>query len=373
MNFAFSDEQQMLRDQAQRFLLERSPLTTARAVLESDADYDKAVWKGMAELGWMGTAIPETYGGVGLGHLELSVLAEELGRALAPTPFASSVYLAAEALLQSDNESVKRTLLPDLANGSRIGTLALAEGVGVPAPGRLKASVSHGRLSGSKLPVPDGMAADLAVVVAQAEQGRDSAGLFVVDLTGSGVSREPVNSIDPSRPMARIDFDGAEATALGDPATGWDDLSRLLDRAAVLMAFEQVGGAQAALEMARDYALERYAFGRPIGSFQAIKHKLADMYVATELARSNAYYGAWALSTDAPELPVAAATARISATDAYHLSSKENIQTHGGMGFTWEFDCHLYYRRSKHLALALGSQRRWKDALITRLEERNAA
>ena len=373
MNFAFSDEQQMLRDQAQRFLMERSPLTAARAVLESDADYDKAVWQGMAELGWMGTAIPETYGGIGLGHLELCVLAEEMGRALAPTPFASSVYLATEALLQSGNETIKRALLPDLANGSRIGTLALAEGVGVPAPGRINTSVSNGKLSGSKLPVPDGMAAGLAVVVAKAEPGRDAVGLYVVDLAGSGVSRAPVTSIDPSRPMARIDFDGAEATALGDPAAGWDDLSRLLDRAAVLIAFEQVGGAQAALEMARDYALERYAFGRPIGSFQAIKHKLADMYVATELARSNAYYGAWALSTDAPELPVAAATARISATDAYHLSSKENIQTHGGMGFTWEFDCHLYYRRSKHLALALGSQRRWKDTLITRLEERNAA
>ena len=387
MNFAFSDEQQMLRDQARRFLQEQSPLTAARAVLESAADYDHAVWRGMAELGWMGTAIPETYGGIGLGHLELCVLAEEIGRTLAPTPFASSIYLAAEALLQSDNETIKRTILPDLANGSRIGTLALAEGVGTPTPGRLTASVKQGRLSGTKLPVPDGMAADLGVVVALAEPGGDrvagrgdrvagrgdTVGLYLVDLTGPGVSRQAVDSIDPSRPQAQIDFDGAVATALGDPATGWQDLSRLLDRAAVLMAFEQVGGAQAALEMARDYALERYAFGRPIGSFQAIKHKLADMYIATELARSNAYYGAWALSTDAPELPVAAATARISATDAYHLSSKENIQTHGGMGFTWEFDCHLFYRRSKHLALALGSQRRWKDALITRLEERNAA
>ena len=298
----------------------------------------------------------------------------------ARTPFASSIYLAAEALLQSADETIKRTILPDLANGSRIGTLALAEGGGVPTPGRLTAAVKQGRLSGTKLPVPDGMAADLGVVVALAEPGGDRVagrgdrvGLYLVDLTGPGVSRQAVNSVDPSRPQARIVFDGAAATALGDPATGWQDLSRLLDRAAVLMAFEQVGGAQAALEMARDYALERYAFGRPIGSFQAIKHKLADMYIATELARSNAYYGAWALSTDAPELPVAAATARISATDAYHLSSKENIQTHGGMGFTWEFDCHLFYRRSKHLALALGSQRRWKDALITRLEERNAA
>ncbi|MEI9987895.1 MAG: acyl-CoA dehydrogenase family protein [Aliidongia sp.] len=137
------------------------------------------------------------------------------------------------------------------------------------------------------------------------------------------------------------------------------------------MAFEQIGGAQACLDMARDYALERYAFGRPIGSFQAIKHKLADVYIATELARSNAYYGAWALATEAAELPLAAAAARVAATEAFHLASKENIQTHGGMGFTWETDCHLYYRRSKHLALTLGSAPWWQDRVIAELEARN--
>jgi alkylation response protein AidB-like acyl-CoA dehydrogenase len=157
---------------------------------------------------------------------------------------------------------------------------------------------------------------------------------------------------------------------LGPAGGGAPLLERLLDRAAVLVAFEQVGGAQAALDMGREYAMGRFAFGRPIASFQAIKHKLADMYVAVELARSNAYYGAWALSTDAPELPVAAAAARVSATEAYFHAAKENIQTHGGMGFTWEFDCHLYYRRAKLLALVLGSARRWKDLLMTRLEAR---
>ncbi|HJT05829.1 MAG TPA: acyl-CoA dehydrogenase family protein, partial [Stellaceae bacterium] len=174
-----------------------------------------------------------------------------------------------------------------------------------------------------------------------------------------------------SRAHARLVFDGAAAEPLGALGEGVPLLRRILDRAAVLFAFEQVGGAQAALDMAKAYALERYAFGRPIGSFQAIKHKLADVYVATELARSNAYYGAWALSQDAAELPVAAAAARVAASEAFSLASRENIQTHGGMGFTWAFDCHLYYRRAKLLSLTLGSPREWKDRLITHLETRN--
>jgi len=181
-----------------------------------------------------------------------------------------------------------------------------------------------------------------------------------------------VKTVDPTRSHARIVFDGAAAEPLGAAGQGWALTQRILDRAAVLVAFEQVGGAQAALDMAREYALGRFAFGRPIASFQAIKHKLVDMYVATELARSNAYYAAWALSTGAPELPVAAAAARVSATEAFWLSAKENIQTHGGMGFTWEFDCHLYYRRAKLLALALGSARHWKHELITRLSNKAA-
>jgi alkylation response protein AidB-like acyl-CoA dehydrogenase len=171
----------------------------------------------------------------------------------------------------------------------------------------------------------------------------------------------------------RITFNGAAAEPLGAPGEGLALVHRLFERAAILFAFEQVGGAQASLDMAKAYALERYAFGRPIGSFQAIKHKLVDVYVATELARSNAYYGAWALSKDAPELPVAAAAARVSASEAFYLAAKENIQTHGGMGFTWEFDCHLYYRRAKLLSLTLGSTREWKDRLVTLLEARNEA
>jgi alkylation response protein AidB-like acyl-CoA dehydrogenase len=174
--------------------------------------------------------------------------------------------------------------------------------------------------------------------------------------------------VDPTRSHARITLDGAAAEPLGAAGRGWPLVERLLDRAAVLVAFEQVGGAQAALDMAREYALGRFAFGRQIASFQAIKHKLADMYVGIELARSNAYYGAWALSKDAPVLGVAAAAARVAASEAYYQAAKENIQVHGGMGFTWEFDCHLHYRRAKLTGLMLGSARRWKDLLVTRLE-----
>jgi alkylation response protein AidB-like acyl-CoA dehydrogenase len=197
--------------------------------------------------------------------------------------------------------------------------------------------------------------------------------LAVVDLKAAGVKRRAEDSIDPSRKHAEITFDNANAEALGKPGEGWSIAGRVLDRAAVLTAFEQVGGADICLAMAKDYAITRYAFGRQIGSYQAIKHKLADMYVNNELARSNAYYGAWALSTNARDLPLAAAAARVSATQAFDYAAKENTQTHGGIGFTWEVDCHLFYKRSRELGLSLGPQRAWKDKLVTQLELSNAA
>jgi len=372
VNFDFSDDLKSLRDQARKFLRERNALGAARRVVDGAGAYDKALWQEIARMGWIGAAIPEEYGGAGLGHLGLCVLAEELGYALAPVPFSSSAYLAGEALLIAGSAAQKERYLPKLASGAAIGTLALAEGPGAVDAKALRASVVDRRLSGAKLPVPDGDIADLAIVAARGERPAERGlSLFILDLTAPGVRRETVATIDPSRSHARLAFDGAPAEPLGAPGDGLALLRRLFDRAAVLFAFEQLGGAQAALDMAKAYALERYAFGRPIGSFQAIKHKLADVYVAIELARSNAYYGAWALSQDAAELPVAAAAARVAASEAFSLAAQENIQTHGGMGFTWAFDCHLYYRRAKLLSLALGSPREWKDRLITHLEARN--
>ena len=369
MNFDFSDDLKQLREQARKFLHERCPSAAVRKILEGPEPYHKALWKEIAAMGWTGAAIPEAYGGAGLGHLGLCVLAEELGAALAPVPFSSSIYLASEAIMAGGSEVQKKAWLPKLASGEAIGTLAIAEGPGKADVRKLRTTYRGGALSGEKLPVPDGDVADVAIVAAQGERG---VVLAIADLSASGVQREAVETIDPSRSHARIGFENTPAEALGSSGDGERLLRRVQDRAAVLFAFEQVGGAQRSLEMARDYALQRYAFGRPIGSFQAIKHKLADVYVATELARSNAYYGAWALASDAAELPLAAATARISASEAYFLAAKENIQVHGGMGYTWEFDCHLYYRRAKLLSLALGSTRLWKDRLITQLETANA-
>jgi acyl-CoA dehydrogenase len=375
VNFDFSDDQKMLKEQARKFLTERCPPKAVRAVLEADGGYDRALWKAIGEMGWTGTSIPETYGGLGLGYLELCVIAEELGRALAPVPFSSTVYLAAEAIMMAGSEAQKKHWLGKIAAGEAIGCLALSEGAKPALPKSIGTTFKNGKLEGRKVPVLDGGIADFAIVAAKAGDGhsaRDIA-LVLADLKGAGVKREKVKTLDPSRDQAEITFNGAAAELLGTVGEGWATLERVLDRAAVLTAFEQVGGADATLIQAKEYALGRYAFGRQIASFQAIKHKLADMYVYNELARSNAYYGAWALSTDAPELPLAAAQSRVAATQAFHYASKENIQTHGGMGFTWEFDCHLFYRRSKLLALNLGSERVWKDKLVSRLEARNAA
>jgi acyl-CoA dehydrogenase len=367
MNFEFSDELLQLRDQARRFLSDRCPPGVPRRILDTAEPYAADLWRAVAEMGWTGAAIPEAYGGVGLGRLAVCVLAEELGRAVAPIPFSSSVYLATEAIMLFGSEQQKQTWLPKLARGETIATFAMAERAGTSDPSRLQASVAAGRLSGTKLAVPDGDIADIAIV---AVNGGGGPWLHLVELATAGVSREAVATFDPTRSHARIEFAAVPAEPLPG-STGPGTIRMLLDYAAVPMAFEQVGVAQAALDMANAYAKERYAFGRPIGSFQGIKHKLADMYIQVELARSNAYYGAWAVHTDAAELPIAAAVARIAACDAGWFVTKENIQTHGGMGFTWQMDCHLYYRRAKLLGLALGGAREWKRRLVSELRARN--
>src|ERR1700754_786981 len=375
MNFDFSDDQKQLRDQARKFLAEKCTSKTVRVVLDGKETYDRALWKGLAEMGFLGVAIPEEFGGAGAGHLELCVIAEEMGRALAPVPFSSTVYLAAEALMLAGSDAQKQKWLPKIASGEAIGTLALFEGKGNPSPQAIKLAASGGMLTGVKKPVPDGAIGDLAIVAARAgSSGRETdISLFIVDMKGEGVEAGARSTADPPRGQAELTFKNCKPEPLGPANEGWSIIARVLDRAAVLMAFEQVGGADRALEMGRDYALDRIAFGRPIGSFQAGKHMLADMYVSATLARSNCYYGAWALSTNASELPEAAASARISATQAFQHCAKNNIQVHGGMGFTWEFDCHMYYRRANALALGLGSLSYWEDALIDRMRKRNAA
>jgi hypothetical protein len=371
MNFDFSDDQKFLKNEARKFLEGRCPTSKVRAVLDDPAkSYDPELWKEVAAQGWLGAAIPEAYGGLGLGHLELCVIAEELGRSLAPIPFASTVYFLAEALLLAGSEAQKQAWLHKIAAGETIGCFASVERPGVLTDAQVQARVDGGKLTGAKLPVTDGDIADLAVVLAR-DGGQLS--LFLVELGGAGVTRETLKTLDPTRGAARLVFNGAAAERLGEAGEGLALAEALLQRAAVLLAFEQVGGADRALEMAKDYAIARYAFGRPIGSYQAIKHKLADIYVKNELARSNAYYGAWALETGASELPVAAASARVSACEAYWFAAKENLQTHGGIGFTWEMDCHLFYRRAQQLGLVAGASKAWKERLVSQLERRNAA
>ena len=374
MNFDFSDDQKLLRDQARKFLTDKCDRSIVRSILENDQlNHSNNLWKEISAMGWTGTAMPEAYGGLGFGMLELCVIAEELGRSLAPTPFSSSIYLFAEFIKLFGSEEQKKKYLPSIASGEKIGTFAFSEGNGTPKPHNINSAFSDGKLNGEKSPVNDGSVSDFVVIAANTDTNKNhmSLSLFIIDTKQDGMKSEHLETIDPSRPSSRMILQNVEAELLGTSGEGWDMIQKIFNRAAVLFAFEQVGGAQIALDEAKKYSLERYAFGKQIGTFQALKHKMADMYVKIELAKSNAYYGAWALSSDSNELPVAAAGARVSAIDAYHYASKENIQIHGGVGFTWEYDCHLFYRRAKQLALNIGSIRQWKENLISNLEKRN--
>ncbi len=361
-----------MREEVRKLLAKESTSRRVRDVLESDRTLDKDLWQLLADQGWQGIAIDEVHGGAGAGYLELCVLAEELGRTLAPLPFSSSVFVAAEALKLAQETPVVSSWLPKVASGEAIGCFAIAEGVGGAHWGALKcvAEGSGGAfaVSGTKSVVIDGMSADFAIVAAQTN---GTPGLFLVDLMDGGVRREHIDGIDESRPLACLAFDNAAADQLG--GVGPAEIDQLLDRAATLMAFEQLGGASAALEMGVAYAKERYAFGRQIGSFQSIKHKLADLYAEVELTRSNCFMAAWALSSGDASLAEAAASARLSASKLYFNCAKENIQVHGGMGFTWELDGHLHYRRARLLSAALGGSTYWRERLLTALSRRNSS
>ena len=368
MNFEFSDEQQLLREQARGFLTEHCPTSVVRAVLDGSQDWDAKLWQKVAEMGWTATVIPEAYGGLGLSYYELAIIAEEMGRSAAPLPFSSSVYLASEAIQRFGTESQKSTWLPKLASGECIATVAMAERAGRLALEQLETRRDGSSLTGNKVPVADAVIANVAIVLARSEAGLEAC---LVPMSQKGVSIEPVLTLDNSRGHSAMALNGAEAQVLGDRALQEDEWLRLLDGAAVLFAWEQLGVAESALTQARDYALHRFAFGRAIGSYQAIKHKLASVYVKNTLARSNAYYGVWALAESSDELPLAAATARVAAIQASTFAAEENIQTHGGMGFTWEFDCHFYYRRAKLLSLAIGSEAVWQDRLVLALADQS--
>ncbi len=363
MNFDLSDEQKMLAEQARGLLGKRSTPQRLRAIIDAGLEWDEPLWRELAAMGFPGAIIPEAHGGLGMTELDLGVISEELGRANAAVPFFSSIVLAADAIRLAGTEAQRAKYLPGLASGETIATLAYAEGSAGWAADAVCAELSGGRLTGTKTPVADAGVASLAVVLARAA---GNLALAVVDLDQPGVSRRKLASFDQLRAHYTLDFNGAEAEKLaGDAAARV--LPLLLDRAAVQAAFEAVGGSEACLYMARDYAMERQIFGRPLAGYQAIKHKLADVLVGIELARSSAYYAGWAATNGADELPAAAAGARLTAIDAFERAARENIQVHGGIGYTFDANCHFYYRRERTLALSLGGRERWANRLIAHM------
>jgi len=351
VNFELSDELRLFGEQLRRALESAAPLSEARACIDAQRT-SAAAWKTLGELGVCGAAIRETDGGMGLGPLSLCVAAREIGWAVASAPAPASLYLFAETLGQAGDAADRSHWLRGIADGSRVGTAA----IGLVQPVRF----ADGRLSGECGPLPDGLSADVALILVAAAPAPL---LVLVDLGHAGVRRTALPCVDPGRPLARLEFADVPAVPVGDAATAVAGL----DRAAVYLAFEQVGGAERALDVARGYALERQSFGRPIGSYQAIKHKLADMWVKIEIARAHALYAGWALESGSDDLPLAAAAARVAATDAYLFAAQESLHVHGGYGFTFAADCHLFYRRARSLAAVIGSSRRWVDRLSAQL------
>lgn len=360
MNFDLSDEQKMLAEHMRGLLADRSDYDRLRELIDSGLEWDEPLWREMADLGFLSAAIPEAYGGLGLTDLDLAAISEQVGRANAAVPLFSSLVLAANAILLAGSETQKQAWLPRLASGAVVGTLAYSEGIGGWGRALPEARLAGDRISGTKSPVADAGIADVAVVLAQ----RDGApALALVELNQPGVAHTRLQSFDELRAHYRLDFEDAAAEPL-DAAPAGAVLEQLFDRAAVQAAFEAVGGAEACLYMARDYAMQRMIFGRPLAGYQAIKHKLADVLMQVELARSSAYFAAWAACDDPAQLPRAAAAARLNAITAFEIAARENMQVHGGIAYTFEANCHFHYRRERVLASSLGGRERWAARLI---------
>ncbi|WP_405837316.1 acyl-CoA dehydrogenase family protein [Streptomyces sp. NBC_01518] len=369
MDFAFSDEQDELRRTVRAFLADTSPETETRRLMETPEGFDRALWHRMGtELGLQGLAVPEEYGGAGCGPVEVGAVMEELGRALACTPFLASAVLATTTLLRSDDEDARKRLLPGLASGELVGTLALSEdsarwdATGV----QLNARESKGRwlLTGHKMFVLDGATADVVLTVARTDDG---IGVFWVDGDAAGLTRAPLPTMDPTRRQARLDYADVPATRLRTHGDGWDLVSQVLDRAAVALAAEQVGVASRALDMAVEYAKVRHQFGRPIGSFQAVKHLLADVLLEVESARAAAHFALLAAEGEDPDLPAVASLAKAFCSDACLQATEQNIQVHGGIGFTWEHPAHLYLKRAKTSQLLFGDSAYHRELLARRI------
>jgi alkylation response protein AidB-like acyl-CoA dehydrogenase len=356
MQLVFDAEQEELRRSLRRFLEDKSPTSAVRALMDTPDGHEPAVWRQMAEqLGLQGLVVPEEYGGSGAGFVELTVVQEEMGRALLPGPFFSTVVLATHAILDASDAQAAKDLLPGIADGSTIATVASTEEDGRWDLHSTAATATptgeEWTLTGVKSYVPDGQLADLVLVLARTAAGLS---LFAVDGTAAGLTRTGMPTLDQTRKLARLKLDGVRGRLVGADGAASETLRRTLDKVAVALAVEQVGGAQRSLDMAVEYAKVRQQFGRLIGSFQAIKHKAADVMLRVESARAAAYYAAWAVAADSPEVPAVASLAKAYCSEAYFFAAAENIQIHGGIGFTWEHDAHLYLKRATATRLFLG-------------------
>ena len=374
MDFGFSDEQEAFRETLRRFLEEKSPSAEVFRLMESESGYDPAVWKQMGEeLGLHGVAIPEAYGGQGFGFLELGIALEEMGRVLLCAPFFSSACLAASAVLAAASEAQKAELLPGIASGGTIAALAVAEPGGGWEPESITLEARRDGdawvLDGAKAWVLDGHVADLVVVAARLPGSAGAEGLCLLAVRGDapGLAAAPLATLDPTRKQASLRFQGVRAELLGEPGAAGPALARTLDRAASGLAAEMTGGAERCLESAVAYARERRQFGRPIGSFQAIKHKVAEVLLEVESARSAAWWACWAAAEDNEQRSEAAHLAKALCADAYLQAAAENIQVHGGIGVTWEADPHLHYRRARVSQTLFGDSAHHRARLAARL------
>jgi alkylation response protein AidB-like acyl-CoA dehydrogenase len=365
MRFAFNEEQEELRRAARSFLADYSSPEKVRAAMASDEGFDRDVWRRIGqELGWPAILVPEEYGGLGLTYVELIALLEETGATLLCSPFFSTVCLAGNLLRMAGSEAQKQEYLGGIASGDRIGTLAFTEENGRWDAAAIEAVAKRVGgdfvLSGSKTFVPDGNVADFMIVGARAAGTSDERGvsLFLVPAKTPGIERRSLPTMDQTRRQAEVQLHDVRipaANLVGEEGNGWPILQRVLQLAAIALSAEQVGGAQRCLDMSVAYAKERTQFGRPIGSFQAIKHKCADMLLEVESARSASYYAGWAASVDHSDVPVLASLAKAYCSDAYFHCAAESVQIHGGVGFTWEYDVHLYFKRAKSSEVFLGS------------------
>ncbi len=361
MDFAFSEEQEMLRRSARDFLAKECSPKVVRSLMAGEDAYDAALWKRVAELGWTALGIPEEFGGVG-SFLDLVVVLEEAGRALLPGPFFATMGLAVPVLLEAGTEAQKKEVLGAIAAGEARATLALTEPSGRwDAPSiALAARPSGGgwKLDGVKTFVPDAAHADHVVVAARTRgEGEDGVSLFLVAGRPAGMTVTPLETLDMTRRWSEIRFDGVELGAgslMGSAHTAWPRLKRALDWSTAALCAEMVGGAQKVLEMSTEYAKTRQQFGKPIGIYQAVSHRVAEMLVLTESSKSATYYSAWAVDADAPDRALAASMAKAYVSDAYRKVAGDGIQVHGGIGFTWEHDLHLYFKRAKSSEVTLG-------------------